>query len=186
MYAGQIVWKDPCGNTLHSILKNPAYAGAFAYGRRTSEPTRQVPGRPATGRLRRSSSQWIALVKDVYPAYITWDQYEQIQATIEENRQRIGESVCPETRNSRRSGAVDGPGSLRYCGHAMHVAYEENRFQYVCNGARNKYAKPSCQYLTGRAIDEAVLKEFFEALRPAEIDALEQVIRRGRPDVMAN
>jgi len=175
LYAGQIVWKDPCGNTLHSILKNPAYAGAFAYGRRTSEPTRQVPGRPATGRLRRSSSQWIALVKDVYPAYITWDQYEQIQATIEENRQRI-ENLFARKRGIR-GGAAMLTGLVRcgYCGHAMHVAYEENRFQYVCNGAQNKYAKPSCQYLTGRAIDEAVLKEFFEALRPAEIDALEQV-----------
>lgn len=65
LYAGQIVWKDSCGNALYSILKNPAYAGAFAYGRRGSDPTRQVPGRPSTGRLRRKRSEWIALVKDV-------------------------------------------------------------------------------------------------------------------------
>ena len=175
LYAGQIVWKDPCGSTLHSILKNPAYAGAFAYGRRTSDPTRQIAGRPATGRLRRSSSEWIALVKDIYPAYITWDQYEQIQAMIAENRQKM-ENLFARKRGIR-GGAALLTGLVRcgHCSHAMHVAYEERRFQYVCNGARNKYAKPSCQYLTGRAVDEAVLKEFFEALRPTEIDALERV-----------
>ena len=175
LYAGQVVWKEPCGNALHTILKNPAYAGAFVYGRRGSDPTRQIPGRPSTGRLRRPRSQWIVLLKDIYPAYITWEQYEQIQATIEENRQRMADLFA------RKRGIRGGPALLTglircgHCGHAMHVAYEERRFQYVCNGARNKYAKPSCQHLTGRAIDEAVLQEFFEALRPAEIDALKQV-----------
>ncbi len=62
-----------------------------------------------------------------------------------------------------------------HCGNAMHVTYEQKRFLYICNAARNKYAKPACQHLTGRAIDEAVVEEFFQALRPAEIDALEQV-----------
>ena len=29
LYAGQVMWKDPCSSALYSILKNPAYAGAF-------------------------------------------------------------------------------------------------------------------------------------------------------------
>ena len=175
LYAGQILWKDPCGNALHSILKNPAYAGAFVYGRRGSDPTRQVPGQPSTGRLRRKRPEWIALVKDVYPAYITWDQHEQIQATIEENRQRM-EPLFTRGRGIR-GGAALLTGLVRcgHCGNAMHVTYEQKRFLYICNAARNKYAKPACQYLTGRTIDEAVVEEFFKALRPAEIDALEQV-----------
>ena len=175
LYAGQILWKAPCGNALHSILKNPAYAGAFVYGRRGSDPTKQVPGQPSTGRLRRKRPEWIALVKDVYPAYITWDQHEQIQATIEENRQRMEPLFT--RRRGIRGGAALLTGLVRcgHCGNAMHVTYEQKRFLYICNAARNKYAKPACQYLTGRTIDEAVVEEFFKALRPAEIDALEQV-----------
>jgi hypothetical protein len=42
LYAGAVLWKDPCASTLYSILKNPAYAGAFAYGRRIVDPARQV------------------------------------------------------------------------------------------------------------------------------------------------
>ena len=71
LYAGEVLWKDPSSSALYSIVKNPAYAGAFAYGRRTGDPTRQVPGQPCSGRCRRRATQWIALVKDVYPAYIT-------------------------------------------------------------------------------------------------------------------
>jgi DNA invertase Pin-like site-specific DNA recombinase len=175
LHAGQVVWKEPSREALHTILKNPAYAGAFVYGRRSFDPTRQIPGRPGTGKLRRPKSQWIALVKDVYPAYISWSQYERIQKTIEENRQRMEPLFT--RRQGIRQGAALLTGLVRcgHCGHAMHVAYEKNRFVYVCNGARSMYGKPSCQFLGGRAIDEAILQEFFAALRPAEIDALEQV-----------
>src|SRR5512135_3577794 len=70
LYAGVVLWKEPNSHALVSLLKNPAYAGAFAYGRRVTDPARQVPGRPATGTVRQPRDRWQALVKDVYPAYI--------------------------------------------------------------------------------------------------------------------
>ena len=50
LYAGTVLWKEPNSAALLSLLKNPAYAGAFTYGRRIADPARQVPGRPATGK----------------------------------------------------------------------------------------------------------------------------------------
>ncbi|NIR02752.1 MAG: recombinase family protein, partial [Gemmatimonadales bacterium] len=88
LYAGDVLWKAPAAAAFYSILKNPAYAGAFAHGRRTADPTQQIPGRPATGRRRRPQSAWTALVQDIYPAYISWDTFEQMQRTIEQNRQK--------------------------------------------------------------------------------------------------
>ena len=175
LYAGQVLWKDPALAALHSILKNPAYAGAFVHGRRSTEPTKQIPGRPATGRLRRPQSQWQALVKDVYPAYITWDEYEQIQHKIEENRQIMDEKYT--RKGGLRKGAALLSGLVRCgrCGHAMRVVYKGNRFQYICDNARSEYGKPSCQFLSGVRIDTAVTEEFFRALAPAHIDALEKV-----------
>ena len=58
----------------------------------------------------------------------------------------------------------------------MQVAYKDGRrFQYMCHAAQARYAKPNCQYLSGRAIDDAVVREFFRALQPAQINALERV-----------
>jgi DNA invertase Pin-like site-specific DNA recombinase len=64
LYAGTVLWKEPNSQMLLSLLKNPAYAGAFAYGRRIADATRQIPGRPATGRIRQPRDRWLALVKD--------------------------------------------------------------------------------------------------------------------------
>jgi DNA invertase Pin-like site-specific DNA recombinase len=178
LYAGEVLWKEPSINAVTSVLKNPAYAGAFAYGRRVAEPARQVPGRRATGRIRQPREQWLALVRDVYPAYITWAAYERNQATIAENRQRMAERLT--RRQALRGGAALLTGLVRcgLCGHAMQVAYKDGRFQYTCRWAQARYAKPTCQYLSGQPIDEAVLEEFFRVLRPAEIDALERVSAR--------
>jgi hypothetical protein len=178
LYAGEVLWKDPTGSALRSILKNPAYAGAFAYGRRVADPTRQVPGRPSTGHRHQPQSSWLVLVRDVYPAYITWEEYQQNQATIEENRQKMAERLT--RKQAIRSGAALLTGGVRcsLCGHAMHVAYKTNRYQYMCIAMHKRYAKGTCQHLAGRPIDEAVVREFFAALKPAEIDALERVSRR--------
>jgi DNA invertase Pin-like site-specific DNA recombinase len=175
LYAAQLLWKDPSSAALYSILKNPAYAGAFAYGRRVADPRRQVPGRQATGRIRRPPECWLALVRDVYPAYISWAQYECNQATIAENRQKMAERLA--RKQAIRGGAALLTGLVRCgrCGHALQVVYKESRFQYVCQVGQNKYARPNCQYLPGRPIDAAVVQEFFRVLRPAEIDALERV-----------
>ena len=180
LYAGQVLWKEPSLSALHSILKNPAYAGAFAHGRRSAEPTRQIPGRPATGRLRRPQSEWQALVKDVYPAYITWEEHEKIQRKIADNRQKMDE------RFTRKSGVRQGAALLGglvrcgKCGHTMIVMYKDARVQYTCNHRRQEYGTPSCQFLSGGRIDAAVVEEFFRALAPAQIDALEKVSRKQR------
>jgi len=175
LYAGDVLWKEPSIAALYSILKNPAYAGAFAYGRRIADPTRQIPGRPSTGRIRQPQSQWLVLLMNIYPAYITWDQHQQIQAKIAENRQTMADRLTRKL--GIRGGAALLTGLVRCgrCGRAMAVQYKDNRFQYICNAARAKYGKPSCQYLSGAMIDQAVLAEFFQALDPAQIDALQRV-----------
>ncbi len=175
LYAGDVLWKAPSLSAINSILRNPTYAGAFAYGRRIADPAAQIPGRRATGRRRQPKERWLALVQGVYPAYISWSDYERIQATIAENRQTMADRLT--RKQALRQGAALLTGLVRCacCGHAMQVSYKDKRFQYICQSARARYGGPTCQYLSGQPIDAAVVEEFFRVLEPSQIDALERI-----------
>src|SRR5262245_20264829 len=80
---GEVVWKRPTVAALLSILKHPAYAGAFTYGRTRTLRHGSPPGRAATKRLARE--QWRMCVHDKYPAYISWATFEQIQTILQDN-----------------------------------------------------------------------------------------------------
>lgn len=179
LYAGEVLWKPPTLSALHSILKNPAYAGAFAYGRRQADPTKQIPGRPATGRLRRPQEQWLALVKDVYPGYITWEEFEENQRKLAENQQRMQqERFTGKGKNRLGTALLTGLVYCAKCGHKMRVHYRGSRFQYRCSKSSEELGTASCQFISGNRIDDVVVAEFFHALAPAQIDALEAVMRQ--------
>jgi len=71
---GDLIWKEPSLAAILQILKNPAYAGAFAYGR--SQTGRDGAGKSTTRRL--PFGKWKIVVKDKYPAYISWQTFERI------------------------------------------------------------------------------------------------------------
>src|SRR5215218_3974976 len=67
---GELSWRRPNRQTLHNMLRNPIYAGAYAYGRRRVDPRRRKPGGRDTGRVALPRRQWTVLIKDRLPAYI--------------------------------------------------------------------------------------------------------------------
>jgi DNA invertase Pin-like site-specific DNA recombinase len=167
---GEIVWKTPSVAALLDILKNPAYAGAFVYGR--SRTTHDPTGKVHTQRLPRQ--EWKICVRNRYEAYIDWTTFEKIQAMLDDN------DAADDRHQSR---GVPRPGhallhGLVYCGqcgHKMVVQYKGGT-RYLCNYLRQEYGVPVCQNLPGDPIDAAVVTAFFQALSPVELDADAQAV----------
>ncbi len=181
--ANQLLWKVASEAAVIHILKNPAYAGAFAYGQRQIDPTRRQPGLPASGRVRKPMSEWLHLQQDVYPAYITWEQYLTNQGRIEQNGLRF-----VENRLKAQGIAREGPGLLQglvvcgRCGHHLQTVYKKTP-RYICRGlVRTTEAPSDCNSVRSPVIDELVVQAFFEALQPAQLDALEAVLASQRQE----
>src|SRR5262249_8318053 len=64
-YAGQVRWRQPTQAVLSDMRHNPAYAGAFVYGRRGLHPQRR-PGQRR--RVQRPIAEWPTIHPAVYPA----------------------------------------------------------------------------------------------------------------------
>lgn len=171
MHAGELLWKRPSYAAVYGILRNPAYAGAFVYGRRGVD---QVGHLAHSARIRsRAVQEWTALHRDVYPAYISWEQFLTNQARLAENASRS----AWRARGTVREGAALLAGLVvcGRCGRQMHVVYRAHH-RYICAAMSAVYREPMCLSLDGAAIDTAVMEAFFAALATAELDLLDEVL----------
>ena len=169
---GDVVWKQPTIGAILAMLKNPAYAGAFVYGRTRTITTGPLPTDKALKRL--PVDQWKIRVNDVYPAYVPWATFERIQAMLQDNH---AEYVQNQSRGVPRAGAalLHGMTYCGECGHKLLVQYKGGP-RYLCNYLRQQYRVPVCQNLPAAAIDGAVVAAFFAALAPVELDAYAQAV----------
>ena len=163
---GDVVWKKPTVAAILQILKNPAYAGAFVYGKTRS--IRKDPTSARTQELRLPMEQWKIRVNDVYPAYISWETFEQIQQMLLDN-------YAAYDRNKSRGVPRDGAALLQgivycgECGHKMGLEYKHGT-RYLCNALRQQYRVAVCQYIPADPVDAQVVETFFQAFSPIELD----------------
>jgi hypothetical protein len=181
LHKGELLWKKPTESMIIEILRNPAYAGAFVYGRRPTDPLRRNPGRRGSGVVRKPMEEWVTIQHDVYPAYISWEQYLLNQARLADNTAVMTAKYAAqrETRGAPRAGEALLQGMLYCgaCGHRMRVAYKP-AIRYHCDGLKRHYADIACMSLDGSSIEEVVIQAFFEALEPAQLDALEALLKQ--------
>jgi DNA invertase Pin-like site-specific DNA recombinase len=169
---GDVTWKKPTGAAILQILKNPAYAGAFVYGR-TRTLRKEAPSLRAR-QIRLPLEEWKIRVNDIYPAYISWETFERIQAMLLDN---YAEYDRNKTRGIPRPGAalLHGLVHCGECGHKMVVQYKGGT-RYLCNFLRQKYHVPVCQHIPGDSVDPYIVEAFFQALSPIELDVYSRAV----------
>jgi DNA invertase Pin-like site-specific DNA recombinase len=173
---GEVIWRTPTDGMISAILKNPAYAGAFVYGRTRSCRATYASGKLITARC--PMAEWKIVVKNRYPAYVGWEDFERIQAMLRDNH---AEYARNRTRGVPREGAALLQGSLwcGRCGHKMTVEYK-NGPRYVCNFLQRSQGGPLCQHLSADPIGARVVAAFFAAVGPAELETWERACAARR------
>jgi Recombinase len=82
-HQGEIGWGELQHHDVLRVLQQPAYAGAYAFGR--TRTTKSADGRVHIQELPRS--QWDTLVKNAHMGYITWEEFERNEAQLVMNSQ---------------------------------------------------------------------------------------------------
>jgi DNA invertase Pin-like site-specific DNA recombinase len=167
---GEIVWRAPHQTGLINMLRNPAYAGIYAYGRSRTDPSRRLPGHEHSGRVRRlDAEEWLVRIDGALPAYISFGQYERNLARLAANRARAA-AGAPRNGPALLGGLV----VCGICGHRMQVSYESNRQgltgRYCCQRRHHTYGQARCQQMAARFLDDHVVAQVLSALAPAALE----------------
>ena len=124
--------------------------------------------------------EWQCIIHDAYPAYISWSQFVANQERLRDNVQRYNEQTGLG-RGAPREGAalLQGLITCGRCGYRMSVAYRP-RSRYTCTAMARKFDAPRCVHLEGPPIEAFVVQAFFDAIAPARLETLDEVLAQGQ------
>jgi DNA invertase Pin-like site-specific DNA recombinase len=165
---GHLEWRAATRDTVADILRHPIYAGYYCFGRRQTDPRRRKPARPGSGRIVVPPDEYLALMPDKVPPYITRDQYDANQLRLAENRTRIESKGAPREGPSLLAGLV----ICGRCGKRMAVYYAGRAqiLRYTCRTGVSD-ARGLCRHsLAGRVLDQLIANHVLAALQPGALD----------------
>ena len=173
-----IEWKKPRYGSLHAMLSNPAYGGAYAFGR-TEHGTKYENGVVRKVARRRSRDQWLTLIPDHHEGYVSWKKFEKIQELMASNCQNADQLGAAR----RGSALLGGILRCRRCGRKLTVSYtgrnkrNERFLRYTCIRGHLDNGEPKCIAFGGIPVDSVVGREI---LRVVDSSAVKSAVEESQ------
>jgi excisionase family DNA binding protein len=173
--AQEIIWQPARYHAVHSVLKNPIYAGAYAYGRSHTVRRLEEGQKRVVRQLRRRREEWSVLILNHHEGYIDWDVYESNQKVIADNDNARSGAV----RGAIRNGEALLAGLLRcgHCGAKLLTQYPRRQvIRYQCSGYIQNRDQVSCVMFGGLRADRLVSEQLLQCLAPLGLGAAMEAI----------
>jgi DNA invertase Pin-like site-specific DNA recombinase len=164
-WAGEIRWGRLTHGRVLGILANPAYAGAYVFGRYRSRRTLTSDGTIRTKLISLPLPEWGVLIRDHHPGYISWEMYLA-------NRERVAAHCTHHGARPEREGRALCQGIVRCgaCGRGMTTTYPAGKPAYDCSRTRADHTKtPGCRSVLAAMVDEVVAHRFLQVVAPEAI-----------------
>ncbi len=179
----EIRWVAPTYTAVHNVLTNPAYAGAYAYGKTCNERYVDESGVIRKRVRHLPQEEWAVLIRDHHPGFIDWETYEAIQRRLAQNTRPRPHQAGGAVREG--AALLQGLATCGHCGRRLRTHYRGKNSSpgYHCAGkqvvnGRGVY----CLNVGGVQIDKAVTDAFLAALNPAGLQAVVMAVEQLESD----
>src|ERR687894_542649 len=166
---GALVWRRPCYGSIHRMVTNPAYGGAYAYGR-TRVAVRYGGTGARPGIRRKPRGEWLALRPGTHEGYVDWERAEAIRGMVHGNTPASRHHGAPKQGDALLAGLL----RCRRCGRKLTVRYTGARHdipRYACCRGHLDNGEPRCVAFGGLRVDDATEAELLKVLEPAAVAA---------------
>ncbi len=167
----ETVWRRPTYSMVKSILKNPVYAGMYAYGK-TEVRMEYKQGRARKTMHRKPREQWLSLIPNRHEGYIDQETYDRVQAMMARNAQKYYGTTTGAAK--RGQALLAGLLRCRRCGRKLMVRYtgaSRSVPGYRCTRGQLDHHEPRCISLGALDADDAVAREVLHVVEPGAVEA---------------
>ncbi|MEI8153278.1 MAG: recombinase family protein [Hyphomicrobiales bacterium] len=166
---GDIAWRRPNYASIHRMIENPIYGGAYAYGK-----TAVAAGHGAAGvgvKIRRKArSEWLALMPNAHEGYVSWEKSEAIRMMVSNNVPTSRYHGAPKHGDALLAGLI----RCRRCGRKLTLRYSGTRHsipRYSCSRGWMDNGEPRCIAFGGLRVDDAIEHALLGVVGPGAIAA---------------
>jgi DNA invertase Pin-like site-specific DNA recombinase len=165
----QTTWRRPNYATIHRMIENPIYGGAYAYGK-----TAAAAGYDAAGvsvKIRRKPrSEWLALMPNAHEGYVSWERFEAIRKMVSANMCTSNHHGAPKHGDGLLAGLL----RCRRCGRKLTLRYSgaDNHIpRYSCSRGWMDNGEPRCIAFGGLRVDDAIENALLAVVGPGAVAA---------------
>jgi DNA invertase Pin-like site-specific DNA recombinase len=171
VWNGKLIWGHLTDDRVRNIIRNPTYAGVYAFGRYRGVKEILQDGR-VRGRVKEMPREsWLVEIQDHHEGYLSWDQH--LKNLDQLGRNRTNGTTLPQ---SAREGLALLQGLLmcNRCGRRLTVRYQGNggiNPTYECNWMKRQgRAKRSCMSVACPPLDKAFAQRLLEIFRTDQLE----------------
>jgi DNA invertase Pin-like site-specific DNA recombinase len=166
---GETVWRRPNYATIHRMIENPIYGGAYAYGRTAVTAGYDTAGVRVKIR-RKARSEWLALMPNAHEGYVSWERAETIRKMVSSNVPTSRHHGAPKHGDALLAGLL----RCRRCGRKLTLRYsgaEHHIPRYSCTRGWMDNGEPRCIAFGGLRVDDAIEEALLKVVGPGAIAA---------------
>lgn len=164
---GNTAWRRPSYATIHRMIENPIYGGAYAYGK-----TAVASGYSADGaKIRRKPrTDWLALMPNAHEGYVSWEEAEAIRTMVSSNVPTSRHHGAPKHGDALLAGLI----RCKRCGRKLTLRYSGMKHhipRYSCSRGWMDNAESRCIAFGGLRVDDAIEEALLSVVGPGAIAA---------------
>ncbi len=166
---GDVVWRRPNYATIHRMIENPIYGGAYAYGKTTGGMGHGAAGVGVKIR-RKPRADWLALMPNAHEGYVSWEKAEAIRTMVSSNIPTSRHHGAPKHGDALLAGLI----RCRRCGRKLTLRYSGAKHhipRYSCSRGWMDNGERRCIAFGGLRVDDAIEDALLAVVGPGAIAA---------------
>ncbi|MFA6290072.1 MAG: recombinase family protein [Opitutaceae bacterium] len=185
VWNGRLIWGHLTDDRVRSVVKNPAYAGVYAFGRYRCVKYVLANGEVRSRVKAMPRPSWLVEIQNHHPGYISFDEHLHNLDILQRNRTN-GEDTLLSGPAREGLAILQGLLVCRLCGRHLTPRYQGNGGiypVYECNWRKRQgRSSKSCISIPSGLVDQAIANRMVQVVSSDQIhlalDVLQELEKR--------